>query len=153
SAHFNLAKALDSAGRMAEALACFEMAQKLAPDVAQVHLGLGNLLQKLDRNNDALKCYAQAIRLAPDLPAIFPNAGRALARLHDHPAAIRAFDRLLALEPGAVDGLFGKAASQQHLCDWKDYDRRIADLVDRTKSGRMPLASVFFMATVSDDNA
>jgi len=152
SVRSNLAKALHLAGQLSPALVEFQIARRLAPQVAQVHLGLGNVLLDLGMDDKALTSYLEALRCAPDLADAHLNAAKILASRDEHGAAKKAFDRFLELEPEAADGLFGRVASQQALCDWDGYEERVARLIQLVRQGRSPSGSAFLLTTICDDN-
>ena len=73
----NLAIALESLGRMPEAIEQFRQALQINPQSAEAHYNLGNALVQQGDVKDALKQYEQALRNQPNLTA----ARDALARL------------------------------------------------------------------------
>src|SRR5436309_3091054 len=70
-----------SNGSHERALACFEKAAQLRPDVADVARNLGATLQILGRTDDAVECYRRFLRQAPGTAEIHYNLGNALAEL------------------------------------------------------------------------
>ena len=152
STRFNLAKALHLAGRLDGALAAFEAARSLAPRAAQIHLGLGNLQLDLGLDDRALASYTDATRCAPGMADAHLNLGKVLASQDQHAAALQAFERVLSLEPNDVDALFGKAASQQALGDWTNYDDRVARCIDLARRGTSPSGATFLLIMLCDDN-
>ncbi len=125
-AHNNLGIALENKGRIEEALAQFQEAVRLRPNLAGFHLNLGLALEKegqteaafaqfqetvrLDPNDaDAhLKLgvalgkkgqIGEAMRLKPDHPEARDHLGNALARRGDTDAAIKQFQESIRLKP------------------------------------------------------
>ena len=58
---------LQQPGRLPDAIAHFEAALRINPDLAQAHFNLGNALSQLPgRLPDALAEYEAALRITPD---------------------------------------------------------------------------------------
>jgi tetratricopeptide (TPR) repeat protein len=82
-AHFNLALALGSQGRFAEALMHHEATLRVEPNHGDVRYEIGILFERWGRTNDAIRAYTEAVRVHPDhvrarnnLAALFSRAGR-----------------------------------------------------------------------------
>lgn len=83
--HYNLANELVQAGRSAEAVAHYETALRLKPDLVPAHHNLANELAKIPgREAEALAHYEAALQLQPDLAEAHENAARLLRSLPDH---------------------------------------------------------------------
>ena len=67
--------------RPAEALASYDKAIALKPDVAAAHNNRGNALKELKRPAEALASYDKAIALKPDVATAHNNRGNALREL------------------------------------------------------------------------
>src|SRR6516165_1821203 len=63
--HFNLARALEDAGRLEEAAARYRKTIALWPGNADAHANLGNLLQGLGELGEAAASFRRAIALEP----------------------------------------------------------------------------------------
>ena len=103
-AHDNRGVALIRLGRPAEALAAFEQASVLAPQLAAPHLNRAVALGLLGRNAQALQACERALALEPKQAAIHRNHGRLLFELGRPLAALESYDRALALEPSSAEG-------------------------------------------------
>jgi len=57
---------LEKLQRYPEAIACYEQAIKLHPDVADLWYNKGATLCKIKRYNDALTCFERVLELEPD---------------------------------------------------------------------------------------
>ena len=57
--------------RYDEALAAYDQAIALKPDLAEAWLGRGDALADLNRDDDALACFDKAIELKPDLASAY----------------------------------------------------------------------------------
>ena len=132
----NLANALNSLGRHAEALEASDRAIALNPNFAEAHGNRGQALHQLGRLADSLASYDRVVALKPTAKAYFNQATllRELGRLDD---ALASIDRALALEPANVEGLrtrqlllfeLGGALYEQRQLDaaLEHYDRAIA---------------------------
>jgi tetratricopeptide (TPR) repeat protein len=100
-AHNNLGLALEKMpGRLNDAIAQYEEALRLKPDIAGAHSNLGNALEVEGRTADAIAQYEEALRLKPDIAEVHNNLGNALekmpGRLND---AIAQYEKALRLKP------------------------------------------------------
>ena len=85
--------------RPAEALASYDKAIALKPDVAAAHNNRGNALRDLKRPAEALASYDKAIALKPDYAEAHNNRGNALMDLKRPAEALASYDRAIALKP------------------------------------------------------
>ena len=106
-AHNNLGFVLSQMpGRLDDAIAEYEEALRLDPDLAEGHLNLGKAWARIPgRLGDAIAEYEEALRLDPDLPEAHFNLGNAWAqipgRLND---AVAEHEKALRLDPGSAAG-------------------------------------------------
>jgi tetratricopeptide (TPR) repeat protein len=128
-AYGNLANALNSLGRSAEALEASDRAIALNPDFAEAHGNRAQALQQLGRLEDALASYDRVVALKPTAKAYF-NQATLLRELGRPEAALASCDRALALEPGHAEVLRSRGIL---LCDLgrlldglESYDRALA---------------------------
>ena len=94
-----LGLALRKLGRIEEALAGFEQAVRLRPDLALLHVNLGAILQLLGRLSEAQAAFIEAIRIDPSLAEAYGNLGLIRLREGRHEDARRMLTKALALEP------------------------------------------------------
>ncbi len=115
-AHVLLGRALSALGCRDEALASFNRAIVLAPDVAQAYGHRGDVLSDLGRNAEAIESYDQALALAPDLLEEWFNRGAVLFAVARYDDALASFDHVIAGKPDAVDAHLwrAKVLSQLH---------------------------------------
>ena len=97
--------------RLADAVAWLRRADRLRPDVAQVHYHRGNALLGLKLFGAAEAAFRQALRLHPAHHDALSNLGNALAGAGRHRAAIDCFHQALALRPDATPTLYNLARS------------------------------------------
>ena len=112
---FDVAQALQSRGRLAEARAILQALLLRAPKVAQIHFQLGQIAAAEQQTDQAATHYQNAAALAPAEPAI----PRAEVLLHsaagNEDAALAAHDRLIALAPEQVKPRADKALYLQQI--------------------------------------
>ncbi len=77
--HYNMAFALQSVGRLNEAVGHYSEAVRLKPDYVEAHTNLGNVLRELGRHDDAVAVYERVIGLEPSAEAHY-NLANMLAR-------------------------------------------------------------------------
>ena len=90
-------------GRFADALASFDSALRLNPNVAEIHSGRGNALRELKRLDEALASFDKALLLRPNEAAFHANRGNVLHELGRFDEAIASFDRALAARPNDAE--------------------------------------------------
>jgi tetratricopeptide (TPR) repeat protein len=100
-AHNNLGRALDLAGRKAEAIAQYEEALRLKPDFAEAHnnVGLARLAQP-GRLDAAIAQFAEAVRLQPNFAEAHNNLGLAWSAAPGRiAAAIAEYQETIRIRP------------------------------------------------------
>ena len=96
---FNLGNALRALKRHADAVASYDLAIALRPDVAEPYFNRGNALRDLKRDEAAVANYDMAIALARRFSrGTFRARQYVLRNLLRHDAAIDSYDRAIALE-------------------------------------------------------
>jgi len=101
--HSNLGNALESQGRLEEAIAHYRRAVELRPDFVQAYYNLGNALQSLGRYEEAIESYRRALLIRSDYARVYNNLGTALRSLGRYEEAILHFREALALRPELVE--------------------------------------------------
>ena len=105
SIHFNWANLLQAEGRLREALAHYDIALSLAPQMAESWYNRGNALVRMGFGDDSLASFEAALRVRPQYPAALLNKGVAQQKLGRFAAAVQTFEAALALRPGYVQAL------------------------------------------------
>ena len=98
--HVSLALAYSAEGLPRAAIAAYQDALRLSPDLPIVHNDLGALLEKSGRLEEAIGHFREASRLAPDFAVAHANLALALVKLDRYPEAITEFQAVLRLDPG-----------------------------------------------------
>lgn len=94
-----LGRALAALGQKEDALASFDCALALAPDLVQAHSHRADVLAELARNVEAIDAYDRALAAVPDAIEDWFNRGAALAAIGRHGDALSSFDRVVAARP------------------------------------------------------
>ena len=97
-----LGTALQGLNRLDEALASYDRALALRPDLVETHYNRGNTLQTLNRLDEAVTGYDHAIALRPEFFEAHNNRCIALERLNRLEEALGSCDRAIALRPDVV---------------------------------------------------
>jgi predicted O-linked N-acetylglucosamine transferase (SPINDLY family) len=122
----NFGLALHNLGRLEEAVAGYDRALALRPDLAEVYYNRGNALRHLDRLDAAIASYDSAIALKPDFAEAYVNRGVALQDLWRPNEALESYDHVLALKPDLAEALnnrgsilreFGRLDEALESCD------------------------------------
>jgi protein O-GlcNAc transferase len=145
----NRGNTLRALHRFGEALAAYDRAIALDPSFAGAHNNSGIALQILGRPDEALASFERAIAGDPKDAEAHYNRGVTLTGLKRFTEALACHNAALALQPAHTDAAgaaFGVAAI---LCDWRDWEKRTADLTAHIRKGAAigPLAVIAF----SDD--
>lgn len=104
---FNLASALNKAGRLDDAEAALEAALAQAPGFAPAWGNLAGIRLKRGKLAEAAEAYRRGLEAAPQEVILQLGLGNALYRLKDYEAAAEAFRQTLALRPELPDGHAG----------------------------------------------
>jgi protein O-GlcNAc transferase len=91
--------ALEDAGELAAALACYREALLCAPTYAKAYMNVGNALQKSGRFAEAILAMREATTCSPDFAPARCNLGALLLQSGDYAAAERQLREALKLQP------------------------------------------------------
>ena len=126
-AHANLARALVSKRKFADAIPHFQKALVLTPESADLHNRLGNALAESGRLDEATLHFEKALALNPRYAEAHSNLGRALVAKKQPDQAIPHFEKALEIAPGFADAHYqlGNVLLQQHraadaLAHWRE---------------------------------
>jgi protein O-GlcNAc transferase len=90
-------------GDPAAALARFDQALAIKPDMADALAGRGAALSSLDRHHEALAAYDRALAVRPTHVQTLNNRGNALLALKRDAEAIASYDKALTIKPDYPD--------------------------------------------------
>ena len=90
-------------GRLDDAIAQYEKALRLNPDLAETHTNLGNALKDEGRTKEAITQYEAALRLQPDLAVAHNNLGSALSAEGRTKEAVVQYEAALRLKPDLAE--------------------------------------------------
>jgi tetratricopeptide (TPR) repeat protein len=93
------AKELFARGRLIEARALVELAERNAPEDARLLDAIGTLYSRTNDQERALAAYERAVRLAPDNPQLLFNRATVRRFVGSLAAAEADYDRVIALRP------------------------------------------------------
>ncbi|MGH7596366.1 MAG: tetratricopeptide repeat protein [bacterium] len=85
-----------------EALACFDHATVLQPNLLASWIYRGRALRKLQRFQQAVECYDTALRINPNRAECWHEKGLTLVDLNKMNEAVKCFDHTLRLDPEHV---------------------------------------------------
>ena len=95
--------AIEEAGRLQDAMKCYEAAVSMAPNLARAHMNRGNILLAQGDAEGAIEAYETAKELNPNYAAAHYNAGNAYAHLGRNEAAHSTYERAIQLKPDFTD--------------------------------------------------
>jgi tetratricopeptide (TPR) repeat protein len=126
----DLGLAVEMLGRPLEALAYFDQASALRPDLPPAHYNRAGTLRDLGRLEEALAAYDRAIGLQPDFVQAHVNRAVVLEGLGRLDDALAGHDRAIALEPDAARSHYNRGGILRLLKRPAEalasYDRAIA---------------------------
>jgi tetratricopeptide (TPR) repeat protein len=99
----NLGSALQSEGRIDDAIERYRRAVAIKPDYAPAYSNLGSALLAKGDAAGAISAYQQALSIDPDFSDAHFNLGNALMREGDPVRAIPHFRRVLSKAPDSID--------------------------------------------------
>jgi tetratricopeptide (TPR) repeat protein len=102
-------------GRAAAALASFDRAVVINPDLAPAHHQRAALLQDLKRHEEAVAAYRTALRLDPRNAQAANDLGTALIESGRFDEALASIDQALALDPGLFGALINRGNALNQL--------------------------------------
>ncbi len=85
--------------RYDDAIAAYEKALQLNPDLYDAWFGRASTLSILQQYDDAMTAYDKALRIKPDAYEVWLGQGAVLRKLHQPQQAIAAYDKALKLKP------------------------------------------------------
>ena len=85
--------------RYSEALAAFEKAVELNPNLEEAWYNKGNILVRMSRNTDALNAYEKLVKMHPEKSEVWYNRGNVLVKLKRYSEALESYDRALEIQP------------------------------------------------------
>ena len=91
--------AFHALGKLDEAVAQFERALSLKPNLAEAHSNLGAALREQGKVSEAIAQFERALSLKPDLAEAYSNLGTALQSVGKLDEAVAQFERALQLKP------------------------------------------------------
>jgi CHAT domain-containing protein/ribosomal protein S16 len=114
--------ALNNLGRYDEAIASYDRAIEIQPDLHQAWYNRGFALNNLERDDEAIASYNRAIEIKPDKHEAWLNRGFALNNLGRYDEAIASYDRAIEIKPN-----YHKAWSNRGIAfgNWKGYESKI----------------------------
>ena len=112
-----------------DAIAAYDQAIRLKPDLAEAYNNRGVAKDKLGRHEDAIADHDQAIRLKPDLAKAYNNRGVAKDELGRHEDAIADHNQAIRLKPDFAEAYYNRGIAKDELSRHEDaitdYDEAI----------------------------
>ena len=90
-----------------DALAAYDRALELKPDLAEAWVGRGNVCAVRKQYESALEAFASAVTIKPDLVEAWVGNGRVFTALKEYDKALLTYDHALALNPQSTEALVG----------------------------------------------
>ncbi len=94
---------LNELRRYHDALASYDKALALVPDLTEAWLGRGNILNMLKQSEEALGAFDRALKFHRNLAEAWLGRGNAFCERNDYDNAATAYDRALALNANLAE--------------------------------------------------
>jgi protein O-GlcNAc transferase len=107
--------ALESAGKVDEAMQCYETASRLTPNLARAHLNRGNIYLMKGDTDGAVDAYRTAISKDPDYSSAHFNLGNAYLQAGNPKQAQTAYEKAIALKPDFTDAYVALGCAQEDI--------------------------------------
>lgn len=124
-----LGAALQSQGKLQEAVQTFSKAILFNPDYAEAYSNRGNVLRLLGEMNAAMENYDKAIKLKPDYAEAYSNRGNVLRDLMQLKAAVKNYEKAIVLKPDYAEAYNNRGIVLKDLMQFKEavdsYDKAI----------------------------
>ena len=130
SAYFNLANALDAAGRD-EAEKAFRAALVLRPDYFKAWFNLGNARERRRRHGEAAAAFARAAALDPSQPDAHTNLSDALSAIGDLAGALTHQRAAVALRPNDANAHYNLGVVLQQSAKYEEAELAYRDALQR----------------------
>src|SRR5262249_5399082 len=98
-----------------EALAAYDKALAIKPDLAEAWVGNGKSLCVLRQYDKAIAAFDKALALQPDLPVAWLGRGNGFAGVKRYDEAFAAIDQALALNPGLTEAWLAHGSVNSQL--------------------------------------
>ncbi len=98
----DLGNLISEAGKYEKAIACYDTALRLNPNLANTYFKRGLAKRKLSDYEGAIEDYNNAIKLNPEYATAYYNRGNAKRKLSDHEGAIEDYNNVIKLNPEYV---------------------------------------------------
>lgn len=127
---FNLGRAHDLAGEIAEAEHAYRQALSVNPDSPAIWFALGEIRMKQHAYPEAEFCLGKAHLLKPDSVEILLCLGRALSTQHKKQEAFECCRKVLAINPDCAEAIYNMAFLQlrsgDYLSGFANFEARLA---------------------------
>jgi tetratricopeptide (TPR) repeat protein len=98
-------------GMNEEAIASYDRAIEIKPDLHEAWYNRGNLLDKLSKHEEAIASYDRAIEIKLDKYQAWHNRGNVLDKLSKHEEAIASYDRAIEIKSDLHEAWFYRGIS------------------------------------------
>lgn len=116
AAHFVAqAKSLAFEGKYDRAIAIYDRAIKIQPDLYEAWYQRGHVLARLQDYESALADYDKAIAIEPRQDRVWYSRGWVLGKLQRDAEAIASYDRAISLEPGKYELWYDRGKALERL--------------------------------------
>ena len=149
-------RALQSGGRIADAIAAFRKAVSACPEAAELHGILAAALRADGRISEAITAYRRGLEIDPRIPALHNNLGNAYLDAGAIDEACAAYRRAAELDPDYADahGNLGLALREAgHIDDAVIASRQAASIAPNRPDIQGNLATVLETAGHLDEAA
>lgn len=113
--YYNLGGALQTSGKMDDAIACFRAALVHKPDLVHAHYNLGTALESTGNVAEAAECYRRALAHEPDYAEAHYNLGTIHEAQGNAGQAAECYRRAVACKPDLIAAHYNLGCSLTHI--------------------------------------
>lgn len=118
-------------GEYANALAEYDRALAVAPDLLGAYLNRARTYERLGRLRDAAADYATVIQRDPKAADAYLGRGAMLLANGDPGRSLDDFDRAIALQPGWISPVFNRGMAHFQLGMWRESEQDFSTVIQR----------------------
>ena len=128
------------------AIESFDKTIALKPDSAEAYYNRANALYQLKQYSAAIESYDKVIAIRPAAADAYYNRGLALRDLKQYQGAIESFVRVSAINPDHEFLIGTRLYTKMCICDWRDADNQIAELMQKIQRNQKAINPFSFLA-------
>ncbi len=117
---YNLGNVLLRKRQPEAAIALFQKAIQIKPDLERPYVDTGSAFMLLGQPDEAIVYYERASEIKPDLPEVWSNLGTAFLSKGQVDEAIQSYQKAVAIKPDSADMRYNLGRAFADKADWEN---------------------------------